>query len=65
MDHVIMMNSPSDFVMHTFGCKVNTYDTGLIQKNLRDNFNGSANKSHVHVLNTCAVTAACPGVMAR
>ncbi len=52
-----MMNSPSDFVMHTFGCKVNTYDTGLIQKNLRDNFNGSANKSHVHVLNTCAVTA--------
>lgn len=25
---------PSDYVVHTFGCKVNTYDSGLIQKNL-------------------------------
>lgn len=41
--------------MHTFGCKVNTYDTGLIQKNLRDN--SCTTKSLVHVLNTCAVTA--------
>lgn len=50
-----------DFVVHTFGCKVNTYDTGLIQKNLV----ASGYKVHkprtkanaVHVLNTCAVTA--------
>jgi threonylcarbamoyladenosine tRNA methylthiotransferase MtaB len=38
---------------HTFGCKVNTYDTGLIQKELRDL---SPNKK-VHILNTCAVTS--------
>lgn len=25
-----------DITYHTFGCKVNTYDTGLIQKNLKD-----------------------------
>lgn len=51
--------------MHTFGCKVNTYDTGLIEKNLKTNFklaenNASTNPSPlplVHVLNTCAVTA--------
>lgn len=38
---------------HTFGCKVNTYDTGLIQKNLS---NLTADKK-IHILNTCAVTA--------
>lgn len=38
---------------HTFGCKVNTYDTGLIQKNLSDL--DLAGK-RVHILNTCAVT---------
>jgi len=37
---------------HTFGCKVNTYDTGLIQKELTDL---NVNKK-VHILNTCAVT---------
>ena len=52
-----MSDLSNNFVMHTFGCKVNTYDTGLIQKNLKDNFSGSADKSLVHILNTCAVTA--------
>ena len=50
----------NDFVMHTFGCKVNTYDTGLIQKNLSQNFVSDPSKqtkSLIHVLNTCAVTA--------
>lgn len=43
---------------HTFGCKVNTYDTGLIQKNLlRGGFEHSKEESRIHVLNTCAVTA--------
>lgn len=43
------------FEFHTFGCKVNTYDTGLIQKNLTQlKLNMS---SPVHVLNTCAVTS--------
>lgn len=52
---------PYDFVVHTFGCKVNTYDTGLIQKNLKQNgyINGNDKKSQnsIHILNTCAVTA--------
>jgi threonylcarbamoyladenosine tRNA methylthiotransferase MtaB len=50
-----------EFVVHTFGCKVNTYDTGLIQKNLKQNgFNVSGDlkkQNAVHVLNTCAVTS--------
>lgn len=50
-----------EFILHTFGCKVNTYDSGLIQKNLSTNgFKASGNrnaKSPIHVLNTCAVTA--------
>lgn len=58
-----------EFHVHTFGCKVNTYDTGLIQKNLvRGGYQldkpssslkgvSSPHKTPVHVLNTCAVTA--------
>lgn len=66
MDHVELTpkplaHQPYEFVVHTFGCKVNTYDTGLIQKNLAQNgFQVSANKKSdkaIHVLNTCAVTA--------
>lgn len=55
MDHSLK------YQVHTFGCKVNTYDAGLIQKNL--NSHGfapviSGDKSaRIHVLNTCAVTA--------
>lgn len=49
---------------HTFGCKVNTYDTGLIQKNLSPQKSDSISTSNtignlspqIHVLNTCAVT---------
>ena len=53
-------------VVHTFGCKVNTYDGGLIQKNLSQNgfspvlssiANLDKTKKQIHVLNTCAVTA--------
>lgn len=50
-----------NFQVHTFGCKVNTYDSGLIQKNM--NRAGSQPGLTVqpgvkiHVLNTCAVTA--------
>ncbi|MFN3455288.1 MAG: hypothetical protein ACK41T_10045, partial [Pseudobdellovibrio sp.] len=63
-----MHNKAEDFVVHTFGCKVNTYDGGLIQKNLNQNgFRALAGglsissldkeKSQIHILNTCAVTA--------
>jgi len=41
---------------HTFGCKVNTYDTGLIQKNLKDLNLENLKNQKVHILNTCAVT---------
>ena len=44
-----------NYELHTFGCKVNTYDSGLVAKGL-----GEATLStgpRVHVLNTCAVTA--------
>lgn len=66
MDHAELnptksSHKPYEFVVHTFGCKVNTYDTGLIQKNLSQNgFHVSTNKKSenaIHVLNTCAVTA--------
>jgi len=55
MDHSLK------YQVHTFGCKVNTYDAGLIQKNL--NAHGFApvisgdKTARIHVLNTCAVTA--------
>lgn len=56
-----VMNRDYEFVVHTFGCKVNTYDTGLIQKNLKNSgFNVGTEKKNsnaIHVLNTCAVTA--------
>lgn len=45
------------FQIHTFGCKVNTYDTGLLQKNLeKTGFTMDEKEPMVHVLNTCAVT---------
>lgn len=55
------MDSRLNFQYHTFGCKVNTYDTGLIQKNLKNQpslFLGTIEKSSaaIHILNTCAVT---------
>jgi threonylcarbamoyladenosine tRNA methylthiotransferase MtaB len=51
------MDQSLKFAVHTFGCKVNTYDTGLIQKNLfAQGFVLSPDQSRIHVLNTCAVT---------
>lgn len=56
MDHAEL-----NFITHSFGCKVNTYDTGLIQKNLGANgyslSTADKSKNLIHVLNTCAVTA--------
>ncbi len=39
---------------HTFGCKVNTYDTGLIERDLGGL---KSEERRIHILNTCAVTA--------
>lgn len=47
------------FRVHTFGCKVNTYDSGLIERQLGADGTFSltpAADSRIHVLNTCAVT---------
>lgn len=53
-----------EFMVHTFGCKVNTYDTGLLQKRFEalghkhvKEFGSGRNVPRVHILNTCAVTA--------
>lgn len=45
------------YQVHTFGCKVNTYDSGLIDKNIKA-FQAVPPESlpKVHILNTCAVT---------
>ncbi|MCE3009964.1 MAG: tRNA (N(6)-L-threonylcarbamoyladenosine(37)-C(2))-methylthiotransferase MtaB [Proteobacteria bacterium] len=44
------------YQLHTFGCKVNTYDSGLIQKNLSKSGFAQSLEAGIHVLNTCAVT---------
>ncbi len=49
--------TPIQFQIHTFGCKVNTYDSGLLQSRLhKDGFQAVDSNPKVHVLNTCAVT---------
>ncbi len=52
------MNNAS-YEFHTYGCKVNTYDTGLMQKNLGPHLdsNNASPPPRVHIVNTCAVTA--------
>ncbi len=70
MDHIniepavpvaIAIGRSTEFIVHTFGCKVNTYDSGLIQRNLSTNGfkinDRHSNNTAIHVLNTCAVTA--------
>lgn len=45
------------FQLHTYGCKVNTYDSGLLQGRLKSaGFTLSESEPQVHILNTCAVT---------
>lgn len=61
-----MTTSRYDLQIHTFGCKVNTYDTGLLQARLAraghsitphgNKVKSPSTAPRVHVLNTCAVT---------
>lgn len=45
------------FDIKTFGCKVNTYDTALLQKRLQNSGYLMADETpQIHILNTCAVT---------
>ena len=74
MDRVTadLENKRYEFTIHTFGCKVNTYDTGLLQTRFASSAflaprvsksaieavpRSCASSPHVHILNTCAVTA--------
>ena len=47
------MDSINNIQIKTYGCKVNSYDTGLIE----DKIKGLEFKDQVFILNTCAVTA--------
>lgn len=47
-----------NFSVQTFGCKVNTYDSGLLQKKLvQKGFQVADDDPNLHILNSCAVTA--------
>lgn len=51
------MSQPISFRLHTYGCKVNTYDSGLLQSRLeKSGFIENGEAPQVHILNTCAVT---------
>lgn len=57
-----MLTPMTGYRIHTFGCKVNTYDSGLLAAKLTDSSELLSLKSAqselptVHILNTCAVT---------
>ncbi|MCB0412408.1 MAG: MiaB/RimO family radical SAM methylthiotransferase, partial [Bdellovibrionales bacterium] len=52
-----LVNQNPTFSIETFGCKVNSYDTGLLQKRLQSRgWSWSKTEPNIHVLNTCAVT---------
>ncbi len=46
-----------NYRLTTFGCKVNTYDSGLLEKYLQENGFTPDGVPRVHILNSCAVTA--------
>ncbi|MBC87391.1 MAG: tRNA (N(6)-L-threonylcarbamoyladenosine(37)-C(2))-methylthiotransferase MtaB [Bdellovibrionaceae bacterium] len=44
--------------VETYGCKVNFYDTGLLQKRLiKNGFEADKKAANIHIINSCAVTA--------
>lgn len=56
--HNCALHNDTLYTLHTFGCKVNTCDSGLLEKRLSESgFSLSKTHPHVHILNTCAVTA--------
>lgn len=48
----------TSFRIHTFGCKVNSYDSSLLEKSLEAKGFFQNEIPQIHILNTCAVTAA-------
>ncbi len=51
------MSNELSFQIKTFGCKVNTYDSSLLEKRLMGEGFVRDEIPQVHILNTCAVTA--------
>lgn len=52
--------SPLSYSLQTFGCKLNTYDSGVLQKHLSQagfSLRETETPRHIHIINTCAVTA--------
>ncbi len=47
----------SSFQIHTFGCKVNSYDSSLLEKAMETKGFFLDELPKIHILNTCAVTA--------
>ncbi|MCB0349690.1 MAG: tRNA (N(6)-L-threonylcarbamoyladenosine(37)-C(2))-methylthiotransferase MtaB [Bdellovibrionales bacterium] len=52
----MLKDSKHSLNIKTFGCKVNTYDTGLLESRFTKAGYLLKDQSHIHVLNTCAVT---------
>jgi threonylcarbamoyladenosine tRNA methylthiotransferase MtaB len=52
------MDRLTPYTIHTFGCKVNTYDSGLLNQRFetKDSSRKWMSSSRIHILNTCAVT---------
>ena len=44
------------YKIHTFGCKVNTYDTSLLEGRFKDSDFLPSDNPNIHIFNTCAVT---------
>ncbi len=64
MDQLETLRQGLAFKVHTFGCKVNTYDSGLLEGRLARAgieplvpMREKLDQTLVHVLNTCAVTS--------
>ncbi|OQW51320.1 MAG: tRNA (N(6)-L-threonylcarbamoyladenosine(37)-C(2))-methylthiotransferase MtaB [Proteobacteria bacterium SG_bin7] len=53
MDHL----EPISFSIVNYGCKVNTYDGGLLESRLKKDGFSPSDKPRVYIVNTCAVTA--------
>ena len=50
------VNKKWTYKIHTFGCKVNTYDTSLLEKQFKDSYFSPSDDPNIHIFNTCAVT---------
>ena len=50
------INKKWTYKIHTFGCKVNTYDTSLLEGQFKDSYFSPSQDPDVHIFNTCAVT---------